>query len=97
MAVDPSGRPAEEYADYRFFRWFALNGARLTVACLFLVLWNLVWFQDARTLVFLGSTGGLALAVSLVSALVSYTLFKRRGGRVEKSRPPHPTPGSTRN
>lgn len=82
------GRPADDYADYRFFRWFALNGARLTVACLFLIAWNLAWFRDRETLLFLGSTGGSAVAVSLLAALVSYSLYKRRGGRIEKSTPP---------
>jgi len=78
-------RPAEDFTDYRVFRWFALNAARLTVAGLFLIGWNLLWVRDRNTLIFLGSTTGLAVAVSLLAALTSYMLFKRRGGRVEKS------------
>jgi hypothetical protein len=83
-------RAAEDFLDYRLFRWFALNSARLVLAILFLVAWNLAFFRHYDTLIFLGSTGGLALAVSLLAAMVSYTLFKRRGGKVVKSQPPRP-------
>jgi hypothetical protein len=86
--VREAGRPAEEYGDYRAFRWFALNGARLVVACLFLVGWNLAFVRHRETLVFLGSTALLALGVSLVAATVSYSLYRRRGGQVVKTRPP---------
>lgn len=86
--MDGVPRPAEDHGDYRLFRWLAANGARLVVACLVLVAWNLLFFRDRTTLIFLGSSAFLALGVSLLAALVAYTLFKRRGGKVEKSLPP---------
>lgn len=88
--MDQQLQRAEAYIDYRFFRFIALNGARLVMACLFLLAWNLLFFRDRETLIFLGSTAGLAVAVSLLSATVSYTFFKRRGGKVEKTPPPGP-------
>ncbi len=88
--MDEPRRPAESHADYRLFRFVALGTSRLVLACLFLVLWNLAFFRDRATLVFLGSTGGLALAMSLIAAMVAYMLFKRRGGKVEKTSPPFP-------
>lgn len=90
MPCNVAQQAAEDHTDYRFFRWVALNGARLVLACIFLVAWNLAFVRDRDTLIFLGSSGFLALAASLLSALVSYTLFKRRGGRVEKGSRPTP-------
>lgn len=66
----------------------ALGAARLVVACLVLVAWNLAFFRQRETLLFLGNSLFLALGVSLASALVAYLLFHRRGGRIEKTTPP---------
>ena len=84
-------RAAEDYGDYRFFRFVTVASSRLVIAILFLVGWNLVFFRQRETLIFLGSTGVLALGLSLVAAMVAYMLFKRRGGKVEKSKPPMAT------
>lgn len=81
-------QPAEAHADYRFFRYLALGASRLVVACLFLVLWNLLFYRHGPTLIFLLTTTAWALGVSLVAGTVAYALFKRRGGRVEKTPPP---------
>lgn len=86
--LDPHARPAEDYGDYRFFRFLALNSARLVVACLFLIAWNLAAFRQWETIIFLGNTLALALGLSLVAGTVSYSLFKRRGGKIEKTPPP---------
>lgn len=84
--------PAEARGDYRFFRFLAANGARVTVVCLFLIAWNLAFYyprdKNEGTLVFLGSTAGVFLGISLLAALVSYSLYKRRGGKIEKTVPP---------
>ena len=86
--MDGPSRPAEDYADYRFFRLLTVGGARLVVACLFLIGWNLLVDPSRRILLFLGNTALLGLAVSLVFGTLAYTMFKRRGGRVERSKPP---------
>ena len=83
-------QPAEAHGDYRFFRFLALGGARLTVAGLVFAAWHVAWNRDPlhETVIFLLSTTALALVVSLVPATVSYLLFKRRGGKIEKTPPP---------
>ena len=83
-------QPAEQRADYRFFRFLAVGGARLTVAGLLFAAWHLAWNRQPLhdTVIFLLSTTALALLVSLVAATVSYMLFKRRGGKIEKTPPP---------
>lgn len=81
-------QPAESRSDYRFFRFLAINGARLVMASLFLIALNLAYARDRETIVFLGGAALLAVAVSLVAAMTSYLLFKRRGGKIEKTPKP---------
>lgn len=85
-----SVRPAEEYADYRFFRFLTLGSSRLVLAGLFFVAWNLLFYRHWETLIFLLTTTAIALFVSLAAGMVAYMLYKRRGGRVEKTPPPFP-------
>lgn len=82
------GRPAEDYADYRIFRLLTVGSSRLVLAGLFFAAWNLAFYQDRATLIFLLTTTGLAVVVSLLAGFIAYFLFKRRGGKVEKTPPP---------
>lgn len=86
MDDDPAARPAEAYADYRFFRALSMMTAKLTLAGLFFIAWAAAFAFGHRwqTSIFLASTTALLLVLSLVSGLVAYMLFKRRGGEVEK-------------
>lgn len=88
--MDATPPPAESHRDYRFFRFLAGFGAKLTIAGLVFTAWRLLWYRDpfSDTVAFLLSTTILALMTSLVAGFVAYYLFKRRGGRVEKSEPP---------
>lgn len=87
-------QPAEARSDYRFFRFLALSGARLTVAGLVFVAWYVaayvLWGTAVTPGVFLLTTTALALIVSLVAGMVSYSLFKRRGGKIIKGEEPAP-------
>lgn len=86
MNDEQSAQPAESYPDYRFFRGLSLVTAKLTLAGLFFVAWAAAFAFGHRwqTSIFLASTTALLLVVSLVSGLIAYMLFKRRGGQVEK-------------
>lgn len=86
MDDDVTTRPAESYPDYRFFRALSLMTAKLTLAGLFFIAWAIAFAFGHRwdTSIFLASTTALLLFLSLVSGLVAYLLFKRRGGQVEK-------------
>lgn len=88
--MDETLQPAESHRDYRFFRFLASFGAKLTIAGLVFTAWRLLWYRDpfSDTVAFLLSTTLVALLVSLVGGFVAYYLFKRRGGRIEKSGPP---------
>jgi hypothetical protein len=83
-AQDP--RPAEDHADYRFFRFLARATARLTVAGLFFIAWAALFATGHRwdTAIFLASTTALLLVASLVTSMVAYMLYKRRGGTIIK-------------
>lgn len=105
--MEETPQPAEARADYRFFRFLAVSGSRLTIAGLVFSAWRILVYGDLRkftsegpliseTLIFLLNTTALALVLSLVAGIVSYSLFKRRGGKIEKTAPPpgaDPRPG----
>lgn len=97
--MDEATQPAEARADYRLFRFLAVSGSRLTIAGLVFSGWRILVYGDLRkitsdgpviseTLIFLLNTTALALVLSLVAGIVSYSLFKRRGGKIEKTPPP---------
>lgn len=64
----------------------------MTLAGLVFLAWYLVAYRMWRTPIdvpiFLLSSTALALVISLVAAMTSYTLFKRRGGKIEKTPKP---------
>lgn len=86
MPERDADRPAEDHADYRFFRFLARSTARLTVAGLFFILWALLFAAGHRweTGIFLASTTALLLILSLATSMVAYMLYKRRGGLIVK-------------
>lgn len=81
-------RPADARLDYRFFRALYVLTSRLVLANLFLIAWNELFYRHGDTRIFLLTTTVLALGVSLASSMVAYRLFKRRGGKIEKTSPP---------
>ena len=91
-ALNPGTQPAEAYGDYRFFRFLAVGGSRMTIAGLIFLAWYLVayamWRNPIDVPIFLLTTTALALIVSLVAGMTSYSLFKRRGGKIEKTPKP---------
>jgi hypothetical protein len=93
---DGSLQPAEARGDYRFFRFLAIGGSRMTLAGLVFLAWYIVAYRMSRTAVdvpiFLLSTTAVALVVSLIAGMTSYTLFKRRGGKIEKTPKPPGVP-----
>lgn len=88
--MDEEPQPAELRTDYRFFRFVARFSAQLTVAGLVFALWHLIQYRDplGHAFIFLLATTAQALVVSLVAGIFAYVLFKRRGGRIEKTPPP---------
>jgi len=85
-------QPAEARGDYRFFRFLAVFGSRMTIAGLVFLAWWLLAYRLWRTPIdvpiFLLSTTAVALVLSLLAGMTSYTLFKRRGGKIEKTPKP---------
>lgn len=65
------------------------------MAGLVFLAWYLVAYamfrRPVEILIFLLATTMIALVLSLAAGLAAYVLFKRRGGRVEKT-PPPPAP-----
>jgi hypothetical protein len=95
MPSDPTNadlQPAEARGDYRFFRFLAVGGSRLTLAGLVFLAWYILgyalWRTQVEVHIFLLTTTALALFLSLAAGMTAYSLFKRRGGKVEKTPKP---------